>query len=59
MKLTPYDLGWNAWLDSKSQDDNPWAETSHKGHMWMLGMIHAENKADAHGLDNTERKGSK
>ena len=50
-----YAKGWNAWLDSESQDDNPWTECSDSGHDWMRGYIDAERRADEVGTDQVER----
>lgn len=53
--MTPHAQGWNAHLDSKSQDDNPWTECSDSGHDWMRGMIDCEKACDEFGVDNVER----
>lgn len=53
--MTPYAQGWNAHLDSKSSDDNPWTECSDSGHEWMRGMIDCEKACDELGTDNVER----
>lgn len=55
MTLTPYQLGWNAWLDSKSSDDNPWVECSDSGHEWMRGYIRADAASEEIGTDQMER----
>lgn len=54
--LTPYERGWNDWLDSKGQDDNPWTECSNSGYQWMQGRDDAERTAEQIGLSNMERK---
>jgi len=55
--LTPYMLGWNAWLDSASTDDNPWCEGTNSGDLWIEGMIDCEHHADKVGTDQVERYG--
>lgn len=50
-----YRLGWNAWLDSASQDDNPWTETTDSGCEWMRGLIDCEQAANALGTDSIAR----
>lgn len=50
-----YRAGWNAWLDSKSQDDNPWVECSDAGCAWMRGYTEVEKLADEVGTDQVER----
>lgn len=54
-QLTPYQLGWNAWFDSASIDDNPWTETTESGCEWVRGMIDCERAVDEHGSDYVER----
>lgn len=55
-KLDAYSLGWNAWLESKSQDDNPWTECTDSGREWMRGMMDAEKAAEEIGSDNMEKR---
>lgn len=53
--MTPYQQGWNDWLDGKGWDDNPWTECSDEGHDWCQGYMDSEKKADEVGTDQMER----
>ncbi len=50
-----YAQGWNAWLDGKGWDDNPWVEHSDSGDAWCRGHMDAEKMAGEIGTDQMER----
>ena len=46
-----YCEGWNAFIDGKGCDDNPWTMTGDKGQDWEEGNDDAYNHLEQHGSD--------
>lgn len=49
-----YAMGWNAYLESKGCDDNPWTEITDSGQEWISGHIACYNECDRIGTDNVK-----
>lgn len=41
-----YQAGIDAYMDGKSEDDNPWTTIALQGHAWERGYIYAEERIE-------------